>query len=130
MIYYNFMLISMAISIQQPYSKSVTKLLQPTWMTTSNTEPDLTLCWKTTIKSLQTNTEKSREFKKRRYENIKNELISPMSNFKLTLLEITSLGFTRNYVKCFKDFMHKLNLDYARIIYKYQEVAIRTSFYI
>ena len=28
----------MATSIQQPYSKSVTKLLQPTWMTTYHTE--------------------------------------------------------------------------------------------
>ena len=29
----------------------------------------------------ETNKEKSREFKKRRYENLKNELISPTSNF-------------------------------------------------
>ena len=78
----------------------------------------------------ETNTEKSREFKKRRYENFKNELITPTSNFKLILLEITSLGFPTNDVKCFKDFILKLNLDYERNIYKCQEVAIRTSFYI
>ena len=72
----------------------------------------------------ETNTEKLREFKKRRYENLKNELITPTSNFKLILLEITNLGFTTNDVKCFKDFMLKLNLDYERIIYKCQEVAI------
>ena len=78
----------------------------------------------------ETNTEKSREFKKRRFENLKNELITPTSNFKLILLEITSLGFTTNDVKCFKDFMLKLNLSYEHIIYKCQEVAMRTSFYI
>ena len=78
----------------------------------------------------ETNTEKSREFKKRRFENLKNELITPTSNFKLILLEITSLGFTANDVKCFKDFILKLNLDYERIISKRQEVAIRTPFYI
>ena len=78
----------------------------------------------------ETYTEKSRELKKIRYENLKNELITPTSNFKLILLEITSLGCTTNDVKCFKDFMLKLNLDYERIIYKCQEGAIRTSFYI
>ena len=79
----------------------------------------------------ETNQEKSRELQKRRYENLKNELITPTSNFKLILLEITSLGFTTNYLKCFKDFMLKLNFDYERIIYKCQEVAaIRTSLYI
>ena len=78
----------------------------------------------------ETNTEKSSEFKKRRNKNLKNELITPKSNFKLILFEITSLGFTTNYVKCCKDYMLKLNLDYERIIYKCQEVAIRTSFYI
>ena len=62
----------------------------------------------------ETNIEKLREFKKRRYENLKNELITPTSN----------LGFTTNDVKYFKDFMLKLNLDYERIIYKCQEVAI------
>ena len=74
----------------------------------------------------ETNTEKSREFKKRRYENIKKELITPTSNFKLMLLEIKSLGFTTNDFRCFKDFMLKLILDFERIIYKCQEVAIRT----
>ena len=63
-----------------------------------------------------TKTEKLRELKKRRYENLKNELITPVSNFKLIPLEITSLGFTKNDAKCFKDFMLKLNLDYKRII--------------
>ena len=66
----------------------------------------------------ETNTEKSREFKKRRYENIKKELITPTSNFKLMLLEIKSLGFTTNDFRCFKDFMLKLILDFERIIYK------------
>ena len=66
----------------------------------------------------KTKTEKLRELKKRRYENLKNELITPASNFKLIPLEITSLGFTKNDAKCFKDFMLKLNLDYERIIYK------------
>ena len=65
-----------------------------------------------------TKTEKLRELKKRRCENLKNELITPASNFKLIPLEITSLGFTKNDAKCFKDFMLKLNLDYKRIIYK------------
>ena len=78
--------------------------------------------------SFENNIEKSREFKKRQYENLKNKLITPTSNFKLILLEITSLGFTADDVKCFKDFILKLNLDYERNIYQCYEVAIRTSF--
>ena len=124
----------MVMTVQQPYSKGVTKLLKPIWMTTSDTEPDLKNDNQIIAIELtcpyETNTEKSREFKKRRFENLKNELITPTSNFKLILLEITSLGFTTNDVKCFKDFMLKLNLNYEHIIYKCQEVAMRTSFYI
>ena len=58
----------------------------------------------------ETNAEKSREFRKRRHKNLNNELITPTSSFKLILLEITRLGFTANDVRCFKDFMLKLNL--------------------
>ena len=54
--------------------------------------------------------------KKGRYKSLKNELITPASNFKLILIEITSLGFTTNDVKCLKDFMLKLNLDYEGVI--------------
>ena len=78
----------------------------------------------------ETNREKSRKFKKRWYKNLKNELITSTSIFKLILLEIISLGFTINYVKRLINFMLKLNLGYERIIYKCQEVAIRTSFFI
>ena len=78
----------------------------------------------------KTNTEESQKCKKRRYKSLKNELITPTSNFKLTLIEITSLGFTTNDVKCLKDFMLKLNLGYEGVIYKLQEGAIRASFYI
>ena len=38
----------------------------------------------------ETNTEKPRELKKRQYENIKKELITPASNFKSILLQIKS----------------------------------------
>ena len=88
MICNNFMLVSLATSIQQPYSKGVMKLLEPTWMATSDTEPDLTLLKNnnqiTAIElacPYETNTEKSCEFRKRWYENLKNELIIPISNF-------------------------------------------------
>ena len=82
------------------------------------------------ICSYETNTEKSRKFKKRRYENFKNKLITPTSTFELILLAITSLNFTTNDIKCFKDLMLKLNLDYERITCKCQKVAIITSLYI
>ena len=75
----------------------------------------------------ETNTEKWRELKKRLYENLKNELITPTSNFTLIILERISLHFTTCTCKCFKDFMLKLNLDYEGIIYKCQEVAMKTS---
>ena len=75
-------------------------------------------------------TQKNHENKKRRYENLKNELIIPTSNFNLILLKITSFGFVANDVEYFNGFMLKLNPGYERFIYKCQELAIKNSFYI
>ena len=130
MVYYNFMLISMVTSIQQTYSKGVTKLLQSLRY---RARPDIVLeNYNQVIATertcpYETNTEKWRELKKRLYENLKNELITPTSNFTLIVLERISLSFTTCTCKCFKDFMLKLNVDYEGIICKWQEVAMKTS---
>ena len=130
MVYYNFMLISMVTSIQQTYSKGVTKLLQSLRY---RARPDIVLeNYNQVIATertcpYETNTEKWRELKKRLYENLKNELITPTSNFTLIVLERISLNFTTCTCKCFKDFMLKLSVDYEGIICKWQEVAMKTS---
>ena len=47
----------------------------------------------------ETNFNKSHEFKARRYNNLRNALITPRVQFNLILLEISTLGFAGKTIK-------------------------------
>ena len=74
---------------------------------------------KTTIIELtcpfETNLEKSRDYKKTIYKNLRNALLSPRAHFNLILQEISTSGFTGS-TKSFKQFLKSEDLDANRII--------------
>ena len=78
----------------------------------------------------ETNTTKSCEYKETRYKEIKSELLTPPSNFRLIFLEVTSLGFVTKNIKTFRNFLKSININERYLIEKLQEVAIRCSFFI
>ena len=78
----------------------------------------------------ESNFNKSREYKVRRYNNLRNTLITPRAQFNLILLEISTLGFAGKTIKTFRKFLKELKLDDEKIINKFQEVAVRTSYFI
>ena len=78
----------------------------------------------------ETNFSKSHEYKARRYNNLRNALITPRAQFNLILFEISNLGFVGKAIKTFSKFLKELKLDDERIINKWQEVAVRTSYFI
>ena len=52
----------------------------------------------------ETNFNKSHEYKARRYNNLRKALITPLAQFSLILLEISTLGFIGKTIKTFKSF--------------------------
>ena len=95
--------------------------------------PDKKKRWITIIElpcPFETNFNKSPEFKARRYNSLRNTLITHRAQFNLILLEISSLGFAGKTIKTFNKFLKELKLDVERIINKCQEVAICTLHYI
>ena len=74
------------------------------------------------------NFNKSHEFKARRYNNLRNVLITSRVYFSLILLEISTPGFAGKTIETFNKFSKELKLDDERVINKCQEVAIRTSY--
>ena len=74
------------------------------------------------------NLEKSRDYKKTRYKNLRSALLSPRVHFNLILLETSSSGFTGS-TKSSEQFLSSKDLDAKRIIRKCQEVALRASYF-
>ena len=78
----------------------------------------------------ETSTTKSRDYDETRYKEIKSELLTPLSNFQLIFLEVTSLGFVTRNIKTFRNFPKSININEKYVIEKLQEVAIRCSYFI
>lgn len=78
----------------------------------------------------ETNLKSSREYKLKRYENLRNELVTPVQDFEIILLEVSSLGFVTEESKRFRTVLNELLLPADYIVKKCQEVAIRSSYYI
>ena len=78
---------------------------------------------------LDTNLEKSCDYKKARYKNLSSVLLCPRAHFNLILLEISSSGFTGS-TNSFEQFLKSKDLDAKRIIPKCQEIALRASYFI
>ena len=78
----------------------------------------------------ETNSISSREYKQKRYENLRCELLTPPSQFDLILLKITSLWFINTNIESFRTFLKNLNINQDYVISKCQEVAVRASYFI
>ena len=70
----------------------------------------------------ETNTTKSREYKETSYNEIKSELLTPVSNFQLIFLEVTSLGFLTKNIKTFRKFLESININERYLIENLKEL--------
>ena len=85
--------------------------------------PDITIETRDTLTIIEltcpfeTNTTKSREYKETRYKEIKSELLTPPSNFKLIFLEVISLvGFVNKNIKTFRNLLKSININERYLI--------------
>ena len=85
---------------------------------------ELTVCF-------ETNTDKSREYKQRRYRNLKDDLIIQCDHFEIIYLEVTTLGFVSkvSYVP-FNSLLKKLGINENRTFARCLETSIRATYYI
>ena len=84
---------------------------------------ELTCCF-------ETNTGRSRQYKQKRYKNLRSQLLKvPCSNFRVLFLEITTLGFIGKQSLChFTKFCKEVKIDSDRAIYKCMETAVRATY--
>ena len=98
--------------------------------------PDIVLCTNTIIYAIElticfeTNFVKSREYKLKRYENLRDNMIRSNKNLTSFFIEFSSLGFYSHNSLDFTKFGKKLGVDVSRMISKCAEVCIRSSYYI
>ena len=59
----------------------------------------------------ETNLDKTRGFKSRKYRKLCNSLITPRAQFNLIFLEISSIGFPGKTIKTFEKYLKELHLD-------------------
>ena len=78
----------------------------------------------------ETRTEEARNFKKRRYQNLKSDLSIECEKLNIIYVGITTLGFVSRNIKDFAKFVKPLGISYERMIGKCMETASRASFYI
>lgn len=80
----------------------------------------------------ETNSKKSREYKKDRYQNLKENLVNQVDLLEIHFLEITSLGFITKDIKTVKKLFNSLfpKKDTERLLLKCSEVALRATFFI
>lgn len=76
----------------------------------------------------ETNIISSRNYKAAKYKELKLDLIKPVNEIKLILLEITSLGFVGKSSKEFSTFLKQNNININ--MNKLCEVSLRCSYYI
>ena len=78
----------------------------------------------------ETRTKEARNFKKRRYQNLKSDLSIEWEKLNIIHVEITTLGFVSRNIKDFAKSVKPLGISYERMIGKSMETALRASFYI
>ena len=85
---------------------------------------ELTICF-------ETNTLKSKEYKIKRYKDLKSQLLQPVSKFMVLFLEITSLGFiSKQSYEPFAKYLKSVGVNTDHTIFKCMETAIRASYFI
>ena len=71
----------------------------------------------------ETRTEEARNFRKRRYQNLKYDLSIEWEKLNIIYVEITTLGFVSRNIKDFTKFVKLLGISYERMIGKCIETA-------
>ena len=85
---------------------------------------ELTICF-------DTNTQKSRDYKRNRYENLQDQLLIDCNKFELIFIEFTTLGFiSKDSLLQFRKLLRAIDIDHDRTIIKCMETAIRATYYI
>ena len=84
---------------------------------------ELTICF-------ETNFIKSREYKTKRYQNLKDNLIDKKYKVEIYTVEFSAIGLTSSNLVYFTRFLKTLNIDVKRMISKCSEVCVRSSYYI
>ena len=85
---------------------------------------ELTICFETNLLN-------SREYKRDKYKNLKDDLINESLTMKLYTVEFSALGFTTHHLKSMTHFLKSMDIEnIPRIIAKCSEVCIRSSYYI
>ena len=78
----------------------------------------------------ETRAEEARNFKKRRYQNIKSDLSIEWGKLNIIYVEITTLGSISRNIKDFAKFVKPLGISFEKMIGKCMETDLRVSFYI
>ena len=85
---------------------------------------ELTICF-------ETNTLKSKEYKIKRYKDLKSQLLQPVSKFMVLFLETTALGFiSKQSYEPFAKYLKSVGVNTDHTIFKCMETAIRASYFI
>ena len=85
---------------------------------------ELTVCF-------DTNTKKSRDYKKKRYKDLKDELLIVCDEFEVIYIEFTTLGFiSKESLKQFTKLLKALDIYQDRTIMKCMEIAIRGTYFV
>ena len=84
---------------------------------------ELTICF-------ETNFEKSRNYKKTRYEHLELNLKDSKNILRIFYIEFSSLGFSSPSIIELTRLLRELHIDVKRMIEISSEVCIRTSYYI
>ena len=84
---------------------------------------ELTVCHKL-------NFEKARDYKEKRYRDLRKDLKINCTKFEIIFIEISALGFVPTSIKEFEKTCKSFGIAFDKLLAKCSEVAIRTTYYI
>ena len=76
------------------------------------------------------NFEKARDYKEKRYRDLRKDLKINCNKFEISFIEISALGFVPTSIKEFKKTCNSFGIAFDKLLAKCSEVAIRTTYYI
>ena len=76
------------------------------------------------------NFEKARDYKEKRYRDLRKDLKINCTKFEISFIEISALGFVPTSIKEFKKTCKSFGIAFDKLLAKCSEVAIRTTYYI
>ena len=76
------------------------------------------------------NFEKARDYKEKRYRDLRKDLKINCTKFEISFIEISALTFVPTSIKEFKKTCKSFGIDFDQLLAKCSKVAIRTTYYI